>query len=82
MISAIAWVPKGASKPDPEVVELPSKDEIEEMIKSGALDRRYSLALLLKINSTSFDSIIITIIIIQFGYFLFVLQHKNEEQKG
>ncbi|XVF58778.1 hypothetical protein PTKIN_Ptkin07bG0093900 [Pterospermum kingtungense] len=39
MISAIAWVPKGASRPEPEVAELPSKDEIEEMIKSGSLDR-------------------------------------------
>ncbi|XVF61013.1 hypothetical protein PTKIN_Ptkin08bG0093900 [Pterospermum kingtungense] len=38
MISAIAWVPKGASKPEPAVAELPSKDEIEDMIKSGALD--------------------------------------------
>lgn len=49
MISAIAWVPKGASKADPIVADLPSKEEIEEMIKSGALDRRYTLALLLKI---------------------------------
>lgn len=42
MISAIAWVPKGASKPEPEVAELPSKEEIEELIKTGALERRYS----------------------------------------
>lgn len=39
MISAIAWVPKGASKPEPEVAELPSKEEIEELIKTGALER-------------------------------------------
>ena len=40
MISAIAWVPKGAPKAEPAVAELPSKDEIEEMIKSGALEGR------------------------------------------
>lgn len=37
MISAISWIPKGAAKPLPEVAELPSKEEIEELIKSGAL---------------------------------------------
>ncbi|OMO56219.1 hypothetical protein COLO4_35734 [Corchorus olitorius] len=39
MISAISWVPKGASKPEPAVAELPSKDEIDEMIKTGVLER-------------------------------------------
>ncbi|KAK8716329.1 hypothetical protein V6N13_043644 [Hibiscus sabdariffa] len=39
MISAISWVPKGAAKAEPAVAELPSKEEIEEMIKSGALDK-------------------------------------------
>lgn len=39
MISAIAWVPKGAAKAEPIVADLPSKEEIEEMINSGALDR-------------------------------------------
>ncbi|KAE8727174.1 P-loop containing nucleoside triphosphate hydrolases superfamily protein [Hibiscus syriacus] len=39
MISAISWIPKGAAKAEPAVAELPSKEEIEEMIKSGALDK-------------------------------------------
>lgn len=38
MISAISWIPKGAAKPLPDVAELPSKEEIEELIKSGALE--------------------------------------------
>ena len=40
MITAISWIPKGVSKSLPSVVEPPSKEEIEEMIKSGALERR------------------------------------------
>jgi hypothetical protein len=40
MISSIAWVPKGAPKPVPAVADPPSKEEIEEMIKSGALEPR------------------------------------------
>ncbi|KAK9164231.1 hypothetical protein Syun_005133 [Stephania yunnanensis] len=39
MISAISWVPKGASKAVPSEVEPPSKEEIEEMLKNGSLDR-------------------------------------------
>ncbi|XP_059460675.1 uncharacterized WD repeat-containing protein C17D11.16-like [Corylus avellana] len=38
MISSIAWIPKGAPKPVPAVADPPSKEEIEEMIKSGALE--------------------------------------------
>lgn len=40
MISAISWVPKGASKYVPEVAEPPSKEEIEEMVKGDLPDRR------------------------------------------
>ncbi|KAM6554390.1 hypothetical protein CsatB_015152 [Cannabis sativa] len=39
MITAISWVPKGAPKPIPSVADLPSKEEIEEIVKSGALER-------------------------------------------
>ncbi|EEF40789.1 periodic tryptophan protein 1 homolog [Ricinus communis] len=39
MIAAVSWVPKGVSKSVPAVAEPPSKEEIEEMINSGALDR-------------------------------------------
>lgn len=39
MISAISWVPKGASKPVPEVADPPSKEEIEEAIQSVVLQR-------------------------------------------
>lgn len=38
MIAAVSWVPKGASKAVPEEAQLPSKEEIEEMIKSGSLE--------------------------------------------
>ncbi|KAM7265888.1 hypothetical protein ACFE04_003571 [Oxalis oulophora] len=38
MISAVCWVPKGVAKQDPTVAEVPSLKEIEELIKSGALD--------------------------------------------
>lgn len=39
MIAAVSWVPKGAPKAVPEEAEPPSKEEIEEMIKSGALEQ-------------------------------------------
>ncbi|PON75680.1 Guanine nucleotide-binding protein, beta subunit [Parasponia andersonii] len=39
MISAISWVPKGASKPVPSVADLPSKEEIEEIVESGGMER-------------------------------------------
>ncbi|RXH80957.1 hypothetical protein DVH24_004871 [Malus domestica] len=39
MISAISWVPKGVSKPVPSVADLPTKEEIEELIKTGALEK-------------------------------------------
>ncbi|KAI6695876.1 hypothetical protein NL676_023586 [Syzygium grande] len=39
MIAAISWVPRGASKAVPEVAEPPSKEEIEEILKSGVLER-------------------------------------------
>ncbi|XP_050229690.1 uncharacterized WD repeat-containing protein C17D11.16 [Mercurialis annua] len=39
MIAAVSWVPKGVSKSVPAVAEPPSKEEIEEIIKSGALER-------------------------------------------
>ncbi|OAY84210.1 putative WD repeat-containing protein C17D11.16 [Ananas comosus] len=39
MISAISWIPKGASKIVPLVAEQPSKEEIEEVLKSGVLER-------------------------------------------
>lgn len=38
MIAAISWVPKGASKYVPEVAEPPSKEEIEEILKSDVPD--------------------------------------------
>lgn len=41
MISAISWVPKGASKAEPVVADPPSKEEIEEFINNTALERRY-----------------------------------------
>ncbi|XP_077244278.1 putative WD repeat-containing protein C17D11.16 isoform X2 [Tasmannia lanceolata] len=40
MIAAVCWVPKGVSKSVPIVSEQPSKEEIEEILKSGSLDRR------------------------------------------
>ncbi|KAK9284757.1 hypothetical protein L1049_023934 [Liquidambar formosana] len=40
MIAAVSWVPKGASKPVPAVAEPPSKEEIEEILNSGALETR------------------------------------------
>ncbi|GKV21654.1 hypothetical protein SLEP1_g31610 [Rubroshorea leprosula] len=40
MISAISWVPEGASKSVLDVAEQPSKEEIEELIKIGALERK------------------------------------------
>lgn len=40
MIAAVSWVPKGVSRSMPTVADPPSQEEIDEMIKSGALDRR------------------------------------------
>ncbi|CAA3033604.1 periodic tryptophan 1 homolog [Olea europaea subsp. europaea] len=40
MIAAISWVPKGASKSIPAVAEPPSKGEIEDILKSGAMEKR------------------------------------------
>ncbi|KAG1342839.1 putative WD repeat-containing protein C17D11.16 [Cocos nucifera] len=40
MISAVCWVPKGASKTVPEVAEPPSQEEIDQIIATGALERR------------------------------------------
>ncbi|KAJ7961483.1 Transducin/WD40 repeat-like superfamily protein [Quillaja saponaria] len=40
MISATSWVPKGVAKSEPAVADPPSKEEIEEIIKSGAFERR------------------------------------------
>ncbi|XP_042411551.1 uncharacterized WD repeat-containing protein C17D11.16-like [Zingiber officinale] len=39
MISAISWVPKGASKVSPVEVEPPSIEEIEEILSTGALEK-------------------------------------------
>ncbi|XP_057461568.1 uncharacterized protein LOC130751868 [Actinidia eriantha] len=39
MIAAISWVPKGVAKSVPAVAEPPSKEEIEEILKSGAFER-------------------------------------------
>ncbi|XP_020573854.1 uncharacterized WD repeat-containing protein C17D11.16-like [Phalaenopsis equestris] len=40
MISALCWVPKGASKIVPVVAEPPSKEEIEEFLQTGVLERK------------------------------------------
>ncbi|KAF2312341.1 hypothetical protein GH714_034301 [Hevea brasiliensis] len=40
MIAAVSWVPKGVSKSVPAVADPPSKEEIEQIIKAGALERR------------------------------------------
>ncbi|KAI4313959.1 hypothetical protein L6164_026902 [Bauhinia variegata] len=39
MISALSWVPKGASKSEPVMADPPSKEEIEEIINSSNLER-------------------------------------------
>ncbi|KAJ8771343.1 hypothetical protein K2173_026520 [Erythroxylum novogranatense] len=39
MIAAVSWVPKGVFKSVPAVAEPPSKEEIDEIIKSGAFER-------------------------------------------
>ncbi|CAH8383529.1 unnamed protein product [Eruca vesicaria subsp. sativa] len=36
MITALSWIPKGSLKPVPEAAEPPSKEEIKELIESGA----------------------------------------------
>ncbi|KAI3886604.1 hypothetical protein MKW92_003326 [Papaver armeniacum] len=40
MISAISWVPKGIAKVIPAEVQPPTKEEIDEILKSGTLNRR------------------------------------------
>ncbi|KAG8370725.1 hypothetical protein BUALT_Bualt13G0013200 [Buddleja alternifolia] len=40
MIAAISWVPKGVLKSVPTAAEPPSKEEIEEILKSGVLETR------------------------------------------
>ncbi|CAA3006168.1 uncharacterized WD repeat-containing -like [Olea europaea subsp. europaea] len=40
MIAAISWVPKGASKSIPAVAEPPSKGDIEDILKSGVMEKR------------------------------------------
>ncbi|CAK7338048.1 unnamed protein product [Dovyalis caffra] len=39
MIAAVSWVPKGVAKSVPIVADPPSKEEIEELIKAGGLER-------------------------------------------
>ncbi|VVB12529.1 unnamed protein product [Arabis nemorensis] len=39
MITAVSWIPKGALKSVPNVAEPPSKEEIKELIESGAFAR-------------------------------------------
>ncbi|KAG5221859.1 periodic tryptophan protein [Salix suchowensis] len=39
MIAAVSWVPKGVAKSVPSVADPPSKEEIEELIKAGVLER-------------------------------------------
>lgn len=45
MIAAISWVPKGVAKSVPAAAEPPSKEEIEEILKSGILAKRYHPAM-------------------------------------
>ena len=40
MISSISWLPKGAANPVPAVADPPSKEEIDEIVKSAAFDKR------------------------------------------
>ncbi|KAG6404272.1 hypothetical protein SASPL_136518 [Salvia splendens] len=40
MIAAISWVPKGFANSVPTAADPPSKEEIEEIVKSGLLDTR------------------------------------------
>ncbi|KAI6668500.1 hypothetical protein NL676_013487 [Syzygium grande] len=40
MIAAISWVPRGVSKAVPDVAQPPSKEEIEEILKSGVVEIR------------------------------------------
>ncbi|CAH9134818.1 unnamed protein product [Cuscuta epithymum] len=39
MIAAISWIPKGAAKSVPAAAEPPSKEEIEEILKSGIIPK-------------------------------------------
>lgn len=43
MISAISWVPKGASKAVPSAADPPSKEEIEEIKKTVLVEQGYGL---------------------------------------
>lgn len=43
MIAAISWVPKGVAKSVPAEADPPSKEEIEQILKSGLLDKGYVL---------------------------------------
>ena len=36
MITALSWIPKGSLKAVPDAAEPPSKEEIKELIASGA----------------------------------------------
>lgn len=40
MITAVSWIPKGNLKAVPDVAEPPSKEELKELIESGAFARR------------------------------------------
>lgn len=40
MISALCWVPKGVAKAIADTAEPPTKEEIEELLKSGTLAAR------------------------------------------
>jgi periodic tryptophan protein 1 len=39
MITAVSWIPKGNLKAVPDVAEPPSKEELKELIESGAFAR-------------------------------------------
>ncbi|CAN8274565.1 unnamed protein product [Cochlearia groenlandica] len=39
MITSLSWIPKGALKAVPDVAEQPSKEEIKELIESGAFTK-------------------------------------------
>lgn len=40
MVTALSWIPKGSLKPVPDAAEPPSKEEIKELIESGAFTAR------------------------------------------
>ena len=41
MITALSWIPKGSLKAVPDAAEPPSKEEIKELIESGAFVGRW-----------------------------------------